>query len=64
MLWVLIVPDRVMDNTTDFRFSTTRGQGKPSGAPTPSNTPNIQVCLLCQALSIKAENNKGQCFDF
>lgn len=54
------IANRMMDNTTNFRFSTRRGQWQWST----SKAPDIQIYLLCQALLLEwkiTKNNADFC---
>lgn len=49
------IANRMMDNTTNFRFSTRRGQWQWST----SKVPDIQIYLLCQALLLEWKITKN-----
>lgn len=49
------IANRMMDNTTNFSFSTRKGQWQRSA----SKAPDIQVYLLCQALLLEQKITKN-----
>lgn len=61
MLWVLIAPERVMDDTTNFRFSTRKGLMKTIWCSYTLEHPKYSSLSSVPGPLIKAENNKGQC---